>query len=81
MTCHCERSEAIPRPAPQARPRLHANTTSATADLRRVPFTVTQPFISLSRHREDLSLRGPVITKGRHCERSEAIWRRTPHRQ
>ena len=34
--CHCERSEAIPSPAPQDRPRLHAVTTSAAADLRHV---------------------------------------------
>jgi len=34
---HCEarRAEAISRLAPQARPRLHAVTTSATADLQR----------------------------------------------
>jgi hypothetical protein len=36
---HCERSEAIlpARRPPQARPRLHACTTSARADLRRSP--------------------------------------------
>ena len=34
VPCHCERSEAILSPAPQDRPRLHAVTTSAAADLR-----------------------------------------------
>jgi len=39
-SCHCEArsAEAISRPAPQARPRLHADTTSAAADLRRLPY-------------------------------------------
>ena len=59
---HCERSEAnssslraqrrnlTPRQPPQARPRLHACTTSAAADLRRSPCFAPAMGLEMSHH-------------------------------
>jgi len=61
--CHCERSEAIQRRVPQARPRLHAYTTSATADLRHSPLAVRWPLDSSSKTKVTLRIDTYVLNK------------------